>query len=232
LISDRDSRVTLWRPDRAFETLAVPELDKPGNHLNEGVVGPDGAFWVGTMQENIGPDGAPQEMIAATGALYRITADGAVDRLTEPSIGIVNTMIWTDDGRFITADTLKNALYVYDWNRAAGRIASCRPFGAPPKRGLPDGSTRDVRGVVYNARVAGGGAIARISADGGLLDYLELTCSSPTSCVFGGPNLATLYVTSSRFGMTTAEIAAAPQEGGLFALPLDTVGAPVLAFGN
>jgi sugar lactone lactonase YvrE len=218
-------RVTLWRPGGEFETLAVPEPDASGNRLNEGVVGPDGAFWVGTMQENIGPSGAPKEMTAATGAIYRITADGAVHRLSESSFGIVNTMIWTDDQRF-------NAHYVYDWDRDAGRIANCRPFGSSIERGLPDGSTRDAGGVIYNARVAGGKAIARISSEGALLEYLELPCASPTSCAFGGPDLGTLYVTSARFGITDADIAAHPQEGGLFALSLGEGGAPAFEFGN
>lgn len=225
-------RVTLWRPRGVFETLAVPEPDLPSNRLNEGVVGPDGAFWVGTMQDNIGSDGAPREMTAATGAIYRIGDDGAVTRVTERSFGIVNTMIWTDDGRFITADTLKNTLYVYDWDRTSGRVINPRPFGSPLERGLPDGSTRDARGIVYNARVAGGHAIARLADDGALLGYLELPCASPTSSAFGARDLTTLYVTSSRFGMTDTEIAAAPHEGGLFALPLDVAGVPAFEFGN
>jgi sugar lactone lactonase YvrE len=211
-------RVTLWQPGGSFETLAVPEPDRPRNRLNEGVVAPDGAFWVGTMEDNISPDGSPQAMTASTGALYRIAPDGAVKALTPADIGITNTMIWTDDGRFITADTLANQLYQYDYDAASGTISNRRPFGPPIARGLPDGSTRDAAGTIYNARVAGGSAIARLTPQGELAGFIALPCASPTSCAFGGPGLDTLFVTSARFGMTAEELERSPHEGGLFAV--------------
>lgn len=223
-------RVTLWRPDGPFETFAVPEPDKPENRLNEGVVAPDGSFWVGTMQDNINPDRSPREMTASAGALYRIAPDGGVARLTEPDFGITNTMVWTDDGRFVTADTLENTLYVYDYDDRANTLGNRRVF-ARLDRALPDGSTRDKAGNVYNCRVVGGAAVARLGPDGGLLGYLELPCASPTSCTFGGPDLKTLYVTSSRFGLSEAERRARPQEGAVFAIDTGWVGEPSHAFG-
>ena len=53
-------RVALWDYGGEFRTLAIIEPDLPDNRLNEGRVGPDGAFWVGTMQNNLHPDGAPK----------------------------------------------------------------------------------------------------------------------------------------------------------------------------
>ena len=209
-------RITLWRPGGAFNTLAVPELDLPGNRLNEGVVAPDGSFWVGTMAENISPDGLPMAMAGATGSLYRITADGTVTRLTDDKFGITNTMIWTDNGHFVTADTLSNALYAYRLDPPGTALGERRAFGSPLTRGLPDGSTSDVNGAIYNARVAGGGAIAILAADGSLTKYLDLPCASPTSCAFGGPHLDRLFVTSARFGISDADLAVRSTEGGLF----------------
>ena len=46
-------RVALWDYGGEFRTLAIVEPDLPDNRLNEGRVGPDGAFWVGTMQNNL-----------------------------------------------------------------------------------------------------------------------------------------------------------------------------------
>lgn len=213
-------RVTLWRPGGAFETLAVPEPDKPGNRLNEGAVAPDGSFWVGTMQENIGSDGEPKAMTTNTGALYRIAPDGAVAQLTAPDFGITNTMVWTDDGRFITADTTRNELYQYDYDATSSKIANRRQFAAPIPAGLPDGSTQDRLGTIYNARVASGKSIARLSRLGELLELIPLPCSAPTSCVFGGPDLTMLYVTSAQFGMTLDQLAANPFEGALVGLQM------------
>ena len=210
-------RITLWRPGGTFDTLAVPEPDLPGNRLNEGVVAPDGSFWVGTMAENIGPDGLPMACAGTTGALYRITVDGTVTRLTDDKFGIPNTMIWTDR-YFITADTLSNTLYSYRLGEQGAALDARRVFGTPLTRGLPDGSTLDMSGSIYNARVAGGGAIALLAADAGLTRYLDLPCTSPTSCAFGGPRLDRLFVTSARFGLRDADLAARPIEGGLFEL--------------
>jgi sugar lactone lactonase YvrE len=224
-------RVALWRPGGAFATIATPEPDRPNNRLNEGVVGPDGAFWVGTMQDNIAPDGSPLPTTQSSGAIYRVTADGSVSRLTENEFGITNTMIWTDDGRFVTADTFRNALFQYDWDRATGRLSNRRPFASGLDRGVPDGSTRDAAGVIYNARIIGGAALARIAPDGSLLGYLDMPCALPTSCAFGGRDLSTLYVTSARFGMSADDIARAPHEGGLYAVEMPSLGVPAFRFG-
>jgi sugar lactone lactonase YvrE len=218
-------RVALWSPGGPFETFAVPEPDQPGNRLNEGVVAPDGAFWVGTMQDNIGADGGPRPAPDRNGRLYRISPQGEVAVLTPERFGITNTMVWLDDGRFVTADTTTNSLIAFDYDAAAQSLSNPRPFTAPLPRGLPDGSTRDQAGAVYNCRVAGGAAIARITPSGAV-EMLELPVSSPTSCTFGGPDLQTLYVTSARFGMSEAELAARPHEGALLALPLARIGTP------
>jgi sugar lactone lactonase YvrE len=224
-------RVTLWRAGGTFDTLAVLEPDLPGNRLNEGVVAPDGSFWVGTMAENIGADGLPMTMSGTTGSLYRITADGIVTRLTADKFGITNTMIWTDDGQFITADTLSNTLYAYRLAQLGATLDIRHAFGSPLARGIPDGSTSDVNGAIYNARVAGGGAIAVLAADGSLTKYLDLPCASPTSCAFGGTHLDRLFVTSARFGMSNADLAMRPTEGGLFELRGLGPGRPTNAFG-
>jgi sugar lactone lactonase YvrE len=60
---------------------------------------------------------------------------------------------------------------------------------------------------------------------------VELPCSWPTSCAFGEPDFATLYVTSARFTMTAEHILAHPEEGGVFALDVGVVGLPEHFFG-
>jgi sugar lactone lactonase YvrE len=94
---------------------------------------------------------------------------------------------------------------------------------------LPDGSTRDLAGAVYNCRVAGGAGIAKITPSGAV-EMIELPVQSPTSCTFGGPDLQTLYVTSARFGMSEAELAARPLEGALTAVQVSAQGQPSSAF--
>ena len=208
-------RVSLWDYNDDFRTLAVVEPDLPDNRLNEGRVGPDGAFWVGTMQNNLNPDGSPKEMSRNSGAIYRVDADGGVERLTPREFGITNTMAWTRHDLFLTADTLRNEIFAYDFR--VGALANKRIFAAPIDRGAPDGSCLDADGRLWNCRVAGGACVACFKPDGRLERLVELPCSWPTSCAFGGPDLSTLFVTS-RFTMTEEHLANNPHEGGLFAV--------------
>ena len=223
-------RVALWDFGGEFRDLALVEPDLPDNRLNEGRVGPDGAFWVGTMQNNLEPDGSPREMTRESGAIYRVSSDGRVTPLTPREFGIANTMAWTDDGRFLTADTMRNEIYAYDLR--AGALANRRVFAPPLPRGAPDGSCLDAEGFLWNCRVGGGASVARFRPDGGLDRLVELPCGSPTSCAFGGPDFATLYVTSSRFGLTAEHLAAHPEEGALFAVEVSARGRPEPRFGQ
>jgi sugar lactone lactonase YvrE len=223
-------RIVRWRPGGAFETFALPEPDLTRNRLNEGVVAPDGSFWVGTMEDNIGLDLGPREMGAPAGSLYRVAPDGGVTRLTDDRFGITNTMVWLDGGRFVTADTLANKLYLYDYDPAVARLGNRRVL-ASIERGLPDGSTRDAVGNVYNARVAGGAALAKINPADGAFALVDLPCASPTSCTFGGRDLSTLYITSSRFGMSAAELEGNDRDGSLYSLVGEGQGTEANHFG-
>ena len=120
--------IALWDFGGPFRTLARIEPDSPDTRLNEGVVAPDGSFWVGSMMMNIGPDDGPLTITRDAGQIYRVGADGDVTLLSDDRFGITNTMAWTADGRFITADTLKNQLYSYRWNSDQKRLDDRRPF--------------------------------------------------------------------------------------------------------
>lgn len=210
--------VCLWRPGGAFEEFAVPEPEMPDNRLNEGRVAPDGSFWVATMQTNLNPDGTPKDMSRSSGAIYRIDAEGLVQKLSPSVYGITNTMCWTGDGRFFFADTLANEIYLFDYDPASPRPTNRRTIVKDFARGLPDGSCLDADGRLWNCRVGGGAMVGRFGADGELLGAVDLPASWPTSCTFGGPGLSTLYVTSAQFTMTPAHLDAHPAEGGLFAV--------------
>ena len=57
-----ERRICLWDWTGAPRPVCEVEPDLAGNRLNEGVVGPDGAFWVGTMQNNINDDDSPKDI--------------------------------------------------------------------------------------------------------------------------------------------------------------------------
>jgi sugar lactone lactonase YvrE len=207
------------------------EPDRPGNRLNEGVVGPDGCFWVGTMQNNIGPDDAPVDLTEDAGRIYRYAPDGTLAAMSDDLFGITNTFVWPVPGRLVTADTTKNALYAYDVDPASGALSGRHTLLEGWERGLPDGSCLDADGNIWTARVVGGACLTRMTAAGEIVDVVDLPCSWPTSCAFGGPDLGTLYVTSARFTMSEDHLAETPHEGGVFAVAPGAKGRPAHRFG-
>jgi len=219
--------VALWDFEDRFETLALVEADQPDNRLNEGCVAPDGSFWVGTMQNNVDSDGGPLPMSGRRGAIYRIDGAGSVRALTGPEFGITNTFVWSNN-QFVTADSLENALYAYDWDGASS-VTGRRSFTPAYAKGLPDGSCLDSEGFIWNCRVAGGGCVVRFAPDGRVDREVKVSCDSPTSCTFGGEDFSTLFVTSSRFGMKAGEFDES-LEGSLFALDVGVRGRPANRF--
>jgi sugar lactone lactonase YvrE len=226
-----ERHICRWNWQGEPEPLVEVEPGLPGNRLNEGAVGPDGAFWVGTMHQNIREDDGPAEIPVAAGRLYRYDADGVLTCVSEDRFGITNTLAWPAPDRLWTADTLANALYEYRIE-AGGRLSGRRSMAEAFERGLPDGSCLDDEGFLWTARVAGGACLTRMGPDGTIDRVVELPCSSPTSCAFGGEGLRTLFVVSSRFGMTAEQVEANPQEGSLFALDAGVAGRPPHRFGS
>lgn len=223
--------IYFWAKDGEFRHFASVEPHLATNRLNEGVVAPDGSFWVGTMQKNFSVDGIPTDITANSGKIYRCTPDGKVEQMSEDEFGITNTFVWTNNGKFITADTIKNEIYCYELNDKTAKLGNRTTIVSDFNRGLPDGSCVDQEGYFWNCRVVGGSCIARIGIDGVIDNIVELPCSWPTSCTFGGENLDTLYITSARFTMSEQHLKDHPQEGAVFAFKPDVGGMPAHRFG-
>ena len=182
------------------------------------------------MHQNIADDDSPADIPAATGRLYRYTPDGRLSQVTDDTFGITNTLVWPEPDVLIVADTLENTIYRYQIG-ADGTLGPRKVLGAPLDRGLPDGSCTDASGDIWNARVVGGYAVAHLGKDGGLKAFVDVPCSWPTSCAFGGSGLETLFVTSARFTMTEAHLSEAPFAGGLFAVQPGSQERPPNRFG-
>ena len=99
--------------------------------------------------------------------------------------------------------------------------------GAAP--GAPDGATVDADGYLWSTRW-GAGQVLRFAPDGRLDRVIELAAPQPSCPTFGGPDLATLYVTTAHVGMNSGERASAPLSGALFARALDVRGLPEARF--
>ncbi len=211
-------------PSQRMVFLANPEPHLPGNRFNDGKCDPAGRFLAGTM------DDAEKE---ASGSLYSYSADGSLKTLLT-GVRISNGLTWSPDFQiFYYIDTPTRQVTAFDYDLATGNIANPRPaVNVPPKMGWPDGMTSDFEGMLWVA-LWGGAKLTRWNpATGQLLEVIPIPVLNVTSCIFGGPDLTDLYITSARKGMNAEQLAKYPLSGGLFRLRTKIRGMPSFVFGK
>jgi sugar lactone lactonase YvrE len=208
----------------ALELLARPEPDKPEHRLNDGKVGPDGAFWVGSVEET--PERAP------VGSLYRISADGRCRRIST-GYRVSNGLAWSADGRAMYhSDSRGPTIDRWDFDPATGMVGSRTAIRTlTSELGRPDGGACDIAGGYWSAGISAA-RLNRFDADGRLVQKIELPASRPTMPCFGGPDMRTLFVTTARHGLDAAALARHPDAGRLLALRVSVPGVPVSRFAD
>jgi sugar lactone lactonase YvrE len=180
---------------------------------NEGSCDPQGRLWVGTLAYDVREGG---------GAMWRVDLDGTVD-LAFGGVTISNGLAWSPAGdAAYFVDTATRRIDRFDFDGDVGHLHGRAPFGViGDGDGHPDGICVDADGGVWVALV-GPGIVRRYDADGVVSTQVEIGCGPTTACAFGGPQLATLFVTTSRYGGNDA-----PGGGALFACTPGVAGLPV-----
>ena len=199
-----------------LEHFAHVEVDGPaGNRLNDGKVAPDGSFWVGSMDDT--------PALEPTGSLYRVTADGRVQKKVA-GLRVSNGLAWSADGcTMFHSDSRGIWIRRYRYDPASGEISGMRQIAAPTlEQGRPDGAATDVEGGYWSAGVSAG-CLNRWSAEGELLERIALPMPNPTMPCFAGDDMKTLYVTSLVRDPH-------PNAGCMVRLELGMVGVPVARF--
>ena len=188
-----------------------------GFRSNDGKVDPEGRFWWTTMDDNHGE---------RPGAIYRTDPGGATERLLV-GIHIPNTVSFSPDGAtFYLADSRHQTLFAYD----TSDLSKVQEFAhTRGQEATPDGSAVDAEGYLWNAQW-GGGQVVRYAPDGEIDRIVAFPARQTSSCAFGGPDLATLYVTSAWDGLSAAERGAQPLAGSLFAFEPGVRGLPIPTF--
>ena len=112
-------RVVLFDPRTGeIDNLTEPVDEAPTNRLNDGKVGPDGCFWVGSMDER------PQR--EKRGALYRVTPAGRIERKAE-GYAVSNGLAWSPDGRTMYhSDSTAGTIEAWDFDADSGRLSNHR----------------------------------------------------------------------------------------------------------
>ncbi len=217
-------RVVTFEPKTgSLETLCRPDSN-PQNRSNDARCDALGRLWLGTMQNNFGPNGEAREITQDSGGLFRIEPDGNPFEMLS-NIGISNGLAWSLDAKTMYfADSIKAEIYAFDYDLEHGTISNRRLF-SNLERGVPDGATIDAEGYLWNARW-GGSCLVRFAPNGKVDRVIELPVTQPSSCTFGGQNLEILYVTSARTGLTNPNTFA----GALLALDVGVRGCSSFEF--
>lgn len=225
LVALGDRLVWWWpetdhRKDQGFACPGWPEV-----RFNDGRSDPLGNFWVGSMGNNVSPEGQGGPVEPGLGCLYRVAPDGTVTEWLT-GIGISNTLCWSPTGEtFYFGDTLTNSIDAFDFDPKTGDISNRRPHFTGFGQGLPDGSAMDSEGCLWNARFFGR-CIVRVSTLGEPLQVVPMPVRNITTAAFGGEDLKTLFVTSASDQKDAKDRLA----GSLMALRVQVPGLPPTRF--
>lgn len=209
------------------EIIASIEADNPETRLNDGRVGPDGAFWVGSMDEV--SEGKHKRPI---GSLYRVSPSGAVERkITD--VRVSNGLAFSHDGTMMFHSDSRG-LWIDRWNfnPRTGAIGDRTRIANPDEEfGRPDGGATDTADTYWTAGVSSG-RLNRLDFSGRLLKTLELPVAAPTMACFGGPKLQSMFITSLRQGLPASELASDRPNGGILFTQTKATGFLAPLFGD
>ena len=210
LIVAYSDRVVLFDPETKKETLVTLfEPENPETRLNDGRTDRQGRLVVGGMNE---VSGTPDSSV--------ISIDGnlKVQTLID-QISCANSICFSPAGNtMFFADTPNREILAFDYDEDRGRLTNKRLHASfKQEPGLPDGSCVDAEGGVWNAEWEGH-RVVRVAPNGTIDHVIDVPVWKPTCCAFGGPNLDTLFITTSRLMSDEAALKKEPSAGGLFAV--------------
>lgn len=185
------------------------EPENEETRLNDGRTDRQGRFITGGMNEKSG---------IANSSVIRVDADLRVTELFD-GISCANSISFSPDGQTMYfADTPDGEIIAFDYDTDTGVATNRRNhFSFLGEPGIPDGSCVDEEGGLWNAEWEGSRVI-RILPNGQIDRVIELPVSKPTCCAFGGEDLKTLFITTSRLMSDDDMLLREPCSGGLFAV--------------
>ena len=172
-----------------------------------------------------------RDWLADSGALYRLDPDLTTTRMRDHVI-CSNGTGWSPDGRTMYhTESFRYAIFAYDFEPAAGTLPNRHRFAGldPQASGFPDGLTVDAEGHVWSAQ-PGYGRVVRYDPTGGIERIVELPVLRATSCIFGGDDYQTLYITTARETLSAQQLTEEPLAGSLLAIVRGVRGIPETPF--
>jgi len=185
--------------------------------FNDVIADPAGRVFCGTV---------PREEGNATGRLYRLDTDGTLTQLLD-GVLCSNGMGFTPDRkRMYYTDSLKQEIYLFDYDQATGSLSNRRLFVRVGEEGaLPDGMAVDAEGYVWSA-FWDGGCLVRYAPDGTEVLRIPFPARKVSSVTFGGEDYTDMYVTTAGGDQKETD---GPGAGALFRLRQGVQGVPEFA---
>lgn len=204
----------------SLTTLLNPEADREDNRFNIASVDGAGRLWAGTMAVN-------HEV--GKGSLYSLEP-GLVARRRIERVGTPKNVAFDSAGeRMYFADTAEQAVFAYEFDAATGDLGERRVFVKGDASSQPGGITVDEEDHLW-VTFLGGWCVRRFAPDGSLAGECILPIPMPMNCAFGGPDLSTLFITTTWIRMPHGLSAQAPSAGQLLAIHGDVRGRPTPRF--
>ena len=207
--------VFVWHEYSGELEPIADDLVPEGVRLNEGTCTPSGDVLIGSVAWDARPGGA---------ALVRVGRDGAVTPVLD-TVSISNGLGYSPDGSTLYYnDSASGGIQMFDVGDDGG--LSHRRRLATVETGGPDGLWVDELGGIWVA-IYGAGAVHRYLPDGTLDEVVSVGARQVTSCTFGGADLSTLFITTSRENLAPDDD---PLAGSIFRIDLELRGLPVLPY--
>lgn len=210
-------RSAIWLADKRG-LLTHKVCDNPSNpelaRFNDGGTDHAGRFYAGTFW-------APQDY---NGALLVRVDNDLTPKVIQCDILGANGLAFSPDGKWMyTSDTPQEVIYrtPLDEQGEPGKREVFRTF--KKQEGQPDGAATDVEGCYWSA-LYDGWRIARFSPEGEQLEEYRLPVRCPTMVCFGGEDMKTLFITTTRENMKQDELTKFPLSGAIFTLPVSVAG--------
>lgn len=207
LIVAFSDRISLLELGTGMETKICDfEPENTETRANDGRTDRQGRFVVGGMNERSGK---------ANSSVIRIDGNLQIETLLK-GIACANSMCFSADGEtMFFADTPDREIVAFSYGDTLSNRRIWTSFKDEP--GFPDGSCIDAQGGVWNAEWEGR-RVVRVNPQGQIDTVVDVPVWKPTCCAFGGPDLDTLYITTSRFMSDEETLDREPNSGGLFAV--------------
>ena len=191
----------VYRINREGElSLAHQKIRIKGARFNDGKIGPDGAFYLGTADDQ------------GKGAFYRLR-DGYLEELFD-RCECSNGIDWTSDAETMYyIDSPRQAAEAFDFDALSGELSNRRKFIDIPKEwGLPDGMTLDEDDNLWVALWGGHRVIQIDKRTKEIINEVQVPCPKASSCAFGGKDLSEFYITTA----AKTDVSSYPCAGNVF----------------